>query len=345
VELVVVGYRYAVMAVLLFLLTPPDISADDLCELPQMRIDQRPEFGGQPSEVTMGILVADITAIDDVDQTLTGDFITEMSWVDDRLSGKVGCRFPLSKVWSPRIEALNSTTALAKRSFSRDQVEIEAGGRVRHYQRRFGPIATYHHLADFPFDPQVFRFRFTSFDYDANEIIIKADHELTRIADLINIPDWTIGKASGSVELIDMVELRSLRSIFILEIPATRNSNFYIWKVLVPLSFIVMMSWAVFWINPVKFGPQLGISATSMLTLIAFQFALTGILPKLSYFTTMDKLILGSSALVFLSFVESVLTIYLVSIGKESSAFQVDNICRWLFPVVFMVYSSIVIVT
>jgi hypothetical protein len=191
----------------------------------------------------------------------------------------------------------------------------------------------------------VFRFRFTSFDYDAEEIVIKADKEATRVADLINIPDWTIGKASGSVELIDMVELRSLRSIFILEIPATRNSNFYIWKVLVPLSFIVMMSWAVFWINPVKFGPQLGISATSMLTLIAFQFALTGILPKLSYFTTMDKLILGSSALVFLSFVESVLTIYLVSIGKESSAFQVDNICRWLFPVVFMVYSSIVIVT
>ena len=106
-----------------------------------------------------------------------------------------------------------------------------------------------------------------------------------------------------------------------------------------------MMSWAVFWINPVKFGPQLGIAATAMLTLIAFQFALTAILPKLSYFTTMDKLILGSSGLVFLSFVESVLTIYLVSIGKEAAAIKVDDICRWLFPLTFIVYWIVVIAT
>jgi hypothetical protein len=79
----VVSYRYAVVAVLLFLLAPPCISADDLCELPQMRIDQRPGFGGEPTEITMGILVADITAIDDVAQTLTGDFITEISWIDN----------------------------------------------------------------------------------------------------------------------------------------------------------------------------------------------------------------------------------------------------------------------
>jgi hypothetical protein len=82
-----------------------------------------------------------------------------------------------------------------------------------------------------------------------------------------------------------------------------------------------------------------------MLTLIAFQFALTGILPKLSYFTTMDKLILGSSGLVFLSFVESVLTIYLVSIEKEAAAFKVDNICRWLFPLIFIVFWVVAIAT
>ena len=322
-----------------------NVLAEDLCEVPAMRIDQRPDHNGPPTEVTLGMLVADILAIDDVDQTLTGDFIIETSWVDPRLAEEVGCRFQLSQVWHPRIESINSATGTTKRRFARDQVEIDVGGRVRHYQRWYGSIATYHHLERFPFDPQNFKFRFTSLDYDAEEILIRADKESTRVADLINIPDWTIGVASASVELIDMVELRSPRSIFILEIPAIRNSNFYIWKVLVPLSFIVMMSWAVFWINPVKFGPQLGISATSMLTLIAFQFALTGILPRLSYFTTMDKLILGSSGLVFLSFVESVLTIYLVSIEKTAAAFRVDYICRWLFPLMIIVFWVVAIVT
>lgn len=331
------------ITICLLVCIPSPSIAVELCELPPMRIDQRPGSGGPPTEVTMGVLVADITGIDDVAQTLTGDFITETSWVDERLAEQAGCRFPLAQVWNPQIEALNSSTTTSKRRFARDQVEVGAGGYIKHYQRRFASIATYHYLGKFPFDPQTFRFRFASADYNSEEIVIKADKDYTRVAGLINIPDWTIGQASASVKELDMVELRSPRSVFLLEIPAIRNSNFYIWKVLVPLSFIVMMSWSVFWINPVKFGPQLGISATSMLTLIAFQFALTGILPKLSYFTTMDKLILGSSAIVFLSFVESVLTIYLVSIEKESLAFKVDRVCRWLFPLTFFGYWSLVI--
>ena len=336
---------FILIGIPLSLILPINVLAEDLCEVPAMRIDQRPGHDGPPTEVTMGILIADILAIDDVAQTLTGDFIVETIWIDPRLAEEVGCRFSFSEVWSPRIESINSAVGTAKRSFAKDQVEIDVGGRVRHYQRFYATIATYHNLKRFPFDPQKFRFRFTSFDYDAKEIIIKPDIEFTQVADLINIPDWTIGEASAFVEEIDLAELMSPRRVFVLDIPAIRNSNFYIYKVLVPLSFIVMMSWAVFWINPVKFGPQLGIAATAMLTLIAFQFALTAILPKLSYFTTMDKLILGSSGLVFLSFVESVLTIYLVSIGKEAAAIKVDDICRWLFPLTFIVYWIVVIAT
>ena len=155
-------------------------------------------------------------------------------------------------------------------------------------------------------------------------------------------------KASGGIRTADqaikMAELRAPRSVFVLEIPAVRNSNFYIWKVLVPLTLIVMMSWVVFWINPVKFGPQLGLSATAMLTLIAFQFAQTGVLPKLSYFTIMDKLILGSSLLVFLSFFESAAAIYMVSKGAERAALIMDIACRWIFPFLFTLYWAIVII-
>jgi hypothetical protein len=80
-----------------------------------------------------------------------------------------------------------------------------------------------------------------------------------------------------------------------------------------------------------------------MLTLIAFQFALTDVLPKLSYFTTMDKLILGSSVLVFLAMAESVLALNLVSKGKEETAVKLDAACQWLFPLVFITYWIIVL--
>lgn len=334
----------SVINIALLLLFPFNSVAKDLCEIPTMRIDQRPGHNGPPTEVSIGILVADIVDIDDVAQTITGDFIIVQNWIDERLAGLAGCRAQVSKVWNPRVESLNSTVAQAKRRFARDQVEIEAGGRVRYYQRWFGSIATYHHLAKFPFDPQNFKLRFTSIDYDVNHVVFKADKQFSRVADLINIPDWTIGKASSSVKTIDMVELGSPRSILFLEIPAVRNTNFYIWKVLAPLALIVMMSWGVFWINPIQFGPQIGLPATSMLTLIAFQFALTGVLPKLSYFTTMDKLIFGSTVLVFMSLIEAVVTISLVSRGKEKQAVQLDAICRWFFPLLFIVFWVYIIV-
>lgn len=337
-------YLFTVISFLLLTL-PQNVNGQDICSPPDMRIDHRPDHNGSPTIITLGILVADITGVDDVAQTISGDFILEMRWQDKRLVEQAGCRIPISQIWAPQLQILNSYNLIAKRTFQKDQVEVEADGHIHYYQRYFGSISTYHHLARFPFDSHIFLIRITSTDYNTDEISIRADTDFTRVADLINIPDWTIGKVQATVETIDMAEIRYPRSIFILKIPAVRNSNFYIWKVMVPLVLIVMMSWVVFWINPVKFGPQLGLSATAMLTLIAFQFAQTGVLPKLSYFTIMDKLILGSSLLVFLSFFESAAAIYLVSIGEEKAAVKTDQICRWLFPVIFTIYwASIVLI-
>jgi hypothetical protein len=95
------------------------------------------------------------------------------------------------------------------------------------------------------------------------------------------------------------------------------------------------MSWTVFWINPARFGPQIGLSATSMLTLVAFIFATTSMVPKLGYFTTLDQFIAGSTILVFLALVQSLTTTYLFSKEKESIALHIDHVCRWAFPLTF----------
>ena len=62
----------------------------------------------------------------------------------------------------------------------------------------------------------------------------------------------------------------------------------------------------VFWIDPKQIAPQIGLAATSMLTLIAFQFAFIGLLPRISYLTRADRFILSSSVLVFIALVEAV---------------------------------------
>jgi len=163
------------------------------------------------------------------------------------------------------------------------------------------------------------------------------DTDFTGLADLLNIPDWTVRAAHGEVEDFDLREFDRTLSLFVLTIDLSRHSRYYIFKVIVPLMFITMMSWIVFWISPEKFGPQIGLSATSMLTLIAFQFALTAELPKVSYFTLMDKLLFTSTTIVFLSLIVSASTAFLVTKGRGTLAQQIDFVCRWLFPLALLV--------
>ena len=96
------------------------------------------------------------------------------------------------------------------------------------------------------------------------------------------------------------------------------------------------MSWAVFWISPRHLGTQIGLSATSMLTLIAFLFATTNMLPALGYFTVLDQFIGGSTILVFLALVESLITGYLFSKEREKMSLRIDLLSRVAFPLAFV---------
>lgn len=311
--------------------------AADGCDLPVMKVGTRPDPEGVPTVVKLGILVADITKVDDVAQSVEGDFFIKKQWRDPRLVGLAGCRFPRTAVWFPKIELLNSSQVTKERTFTADQVQVGEDGQVTHFQRVYGWVSTYHQLQRFPFDSHQFKFRLANFSYADRELQIEVDTDFTGLADLLNIPDWTVRAVNGSVEEFDLREFHRTLSLFVLTIDLYRHSKYYIFKVIIPLMFITMMSWIVFWISPEKFGPQIGLSATSMLTLIAFQFALTAELPKVSYFTLMDKLLFTSTTIVFLSLIISASTAFLVTKGKEILAHKIDYVCRWLFPLTLFV--------
>lgn len=307
------------------------------CALPQdYRADVRPDPEGTPTVVQFGLLVADVTSIDDVSQTIEGDFIIRKTWRDSRLSGLDGCRFQRAQVWFPVSDVLNSSQLQRSRGiFATDQVRIGVRGLVQYNQRFFGKIATYHHLQAFPFDKHRMSLRVAALEFPVDQLRMELDESFGGLADLLNIPDWRIDGIEASVVEQEVPEFDATYSIVIFEILAARNSSFYVFKVLLPLTLIVLMSFTVFWVNPERFGPQIGLSATSMLTLIAFQFALTRVVPRLSYFTVMDSLIFGSTILVFLALVEATVTTALVSHGRSPLAHRLDRICRWLFPLAF----------
>ena len=345
-------HLHAGIALLLFWLLPPvqgsAQSAQTLgggaCSLAGIRTDVRPDPAGQPTEVSVAMFMVDLTKVDDVAQTLTGDFIVLQSWADPRLAELEGCQLPLANVWHPQLDFLNSGPMQPRRSEDVDQVEIGPEGLVQHQQRYFGSLATYRSLREFPFDQHVFQISLLSTEYAEDELNLIVNQAQTGRRNLLNISDWTIDSVTATIDTY-VVETTGRRlSMYEFGISARREVGFYIWKVIVPLTLIVAMSWSVFWVSPAQFGPQIGLSATAMLTLIAFQFALVSVLPKLAYFTVLDQFIVGSTILVFVALVEAVTASYLVSKEKTALALRLDAVCRWAFPAAFGLLILLVLV-
>lgn len=80
---------------------------------------------------------------------------------------------------------------------------------------------------------------------------------------------------------------------------------------------------------------QIGVGMTTMLTLIAYQFALATELPRVSYLTRLDYFTLGSLVLVFVALVKATTLSVLLARGKHDWIERLDKIGRWGFLVSF----------
>jgi cadmium resistance protein CadD (predicted permease) len=123
------------------------------------------------------------------------------------------------------------------------------------------------------------------------------------------------------------------------EFTASRNVQHYILKVILPLVLIVMMSWSVFWTEPANSNTQFSVAVTSMLTLIAYRFAVDSQLPRLAYMTRLDVFFLISTLLVFFSLIEVLVTTVLDSNGQTARAKKLDRYCRVIVPAIFVAAS------
>jgi len=159
---------------------------------------------------------------------------------------------------------------------------------------------------------------------------------------LLNVSDWEIENVQGVISRQSAPARNAFVPQYDFHITANRITGFYLWKVILPLCLIVAMSWCVFWISPELYGPQIGLSATSMLTLIAFIFATTNMVPELGYFTLLDLFIGGSLILVFLALLESLTVTYLVSKDRKGSARSIDFKSRVVFPLLFLILTGVI---
>jgi hypothetical protein len=294
----------------------------------------RPDPTGETTTVSIAVGLTDLIAINDLDQSVTLDALLTLRWQDRRLNQASGCRFLLSEVWNPDIQLINSGEISTRAA---PQVSVEPGGWVRGDVRFRGAIANPHRMDEFPFDAHDIKLEITSLRYTSEEVRFEvAEGGPVRRSEL-TIPDWEVGEPTAVAKDVLLPQLQRNVSIFEFKLPVVRLSEYYVYKIILPLTMIVLMSWGVFWIDPNRLDPQMALAGTSMLTLIAFQFTLNEILPRVGYFTAMDRFTLISSVLVFMALVEALTTGYLALHGRMRAAQMVDRASRWGFPLAFSI--------
>jgi hypothetical protein len=184
---------------------------------------------------------------------------------------------------------------------------------------------------------ETFGIRLVAADFSPQEVRIVRDPErVSGIAPIVSLPDWEIVETSVEPEDYEIVEGSESTPGIVISFTAHRMVGYYIFKIIVPLILIVAMSWIVFWIDPRQGGSQIGVSVTTMLTLIAYRFSVGILLPKVSYLTRMDVFILGSTILVFSALIVVVATSFLARTERLDPALAVERVSRFAFPLAFL---------
>ena len=305
---------------------------------------ERPAADAGPTQVSVGIWVVDISNIDSAQQTFTADIAIVLPWKDARLAhtGTGVAHYALDQIWSPRVGIANETSSVVRKL--PESAEVEPDGTVLYRQFYVGSFTQPLRLQSFPFDRQAFRIQLVAIRYRPDEVAFVPDEDWVRkglknaagIAPSITLPDWTIEK--WETKPLTYAIAPSLQySGYAFEFTASRNVQYYMLKVILPLILIVIMSWAGFWIDPVNASAQISVAVTSMLTLIAYRFAADTQLPRLPYMTRLDVLFLVSTLLVFFSLIEVMATTILDNNQQTERAKRLDRYCRVIFPVIFAI--------
>ncbi|MEO8209966.1 MAG: hypothetical protein ABI840_05365 [bacterium] len=290
-----------------------------------------------PVKVYLSIVINNISEVNAAGEFMKADIYIMAKWKDPRLahddSGDVIRNF--DNIWAPMITISNRLSL--NKSFS-DDLTVSPDGTVTFFQRIFGEFTQNFQFSEFPFDTQKFEIIIIAMGPTAKDVELVQDPEIkSGISNKFALPDWKIldWKYDNSPQSIieGTPELPALTFIF----QAKRESGFYILVFVIPLVLIIVMSWMAFWLHSKLSSSQISIATTSMLTLIAYRFVVSGSLPKISYMTRMDIFVLGSSILIFITLIQSVFTASVSSAGNEVLANKIDKNCRWIFPLLYII--------
>jgi len=308
-----------------------------------------PVTDGHLLPVEIALRVMNISDIDEVTQHFKMVGYLVAHWNDPRLVFTPQApwekfrTYSVDQVWHPRFDFVNG---IVPHSASDVTMRVFPDGTVSYSERSSADLANTFRLRTFPFDRQTLEVLIhpTVADGDIVQLVPGRVNPMSaepRVYD--SLAQWAITGTNAEVEEVPGLSGETIGEVrFTIKI--ARHFNFYIWKVFLPLLLMVVLSWTVFWIDPAELSSQVQISVTTILTVIAFAFAIQANLPKVPYLTYIDVFFLVCYLFVFATAIELTAVHLAGRSGHSAKVKRLSNVIRVVLPAAFVAVNLIMVV-
>lgn len=294
-----------------------------------------PPHEGGPLPIDIGFHVVDFGRITAREESFEATIYLEMRWRDRRLAdaSAEGPWVPTRKIWIPRITFDNA--ADAPRAHGEPTIEVDPEGVVTYESILSGRFSAPLDLRAFPFDSQVLPIRI-SLLADVSAATLRLNGGRSRIHDDAFVTDWILAEPKLSVEEHAYSPGEPGYSSLLHEVAIHRRATFYVWRVLLPLTLLPLVSFVIFWFDPAQLQPQISTCMATLISLVTFHFAVDFALPKVTYLTLVDRQALVGFLLVAVEVGFVGLVHLAIRGGRTPRAERLQRIARVAFPAAYL---------
>lgn len=186
----------------------------------------------------------------------------------------------------------------------------------------------------FPFDSQVFYIRIDMLYNDDRYVFVPAEERMS-LGNQPSEEEFIFQAIKPSVQSEDGV------SRFILRLESNRNITYYLFRVILPIVLIIIVTWVTFFLG--DFVKRVDVAGANLLVFVAFNFTVSDDLPRLGYLTLLDTLLISTFAVTSLIIVLNVYLQWLTKHHQEARAQRLDRVAIWGFPLGFVVLNALLI--
>jgi hypothetical protein len=313
-----------------------------------------PPPGQQPVSVAMTAHLLSLTGFDERTKTFDADTYVALEWNDSRLANPArsavaafyaddAAELKLREIWWPHLEFVNTGMP----SVTNRALTVFPNGRVQYVMGITSAYRSDLDLRRFPFDRQVLQIRMKSFQFQDNVVVLRDAGNNRETVDRNTLEDLQVSEIRSYVHTVPGLGLttdgkNTRYSEYVLEFKTVRASGYYVIAVIVPMLFVTLVSFLIYFIEPNFVFGRTNILLGCLVAFVATQFAVKSNLPHVPYATVIDRLTLANYGWLSVGLVETVL---IGSNWKNQTAQlqKIDQLCaRWL-PALFAITTGVLL--